>query len=138
MGYSSTYPGRSINLSGVATWAYDTEVVKAAGLYHKWDFEISQSVYPSGMVSFAFDGVTSGVAGNSLRAFYRNGVIQSSGQMTNAYVTYSWSKIFSDLKQGDVFSIYCAESAGGGGTSSMKNRKMYILESLFYIKDSGN
>ena len=138
MGYAVTYPPRCLNLSGSASWAYDTEVSKAAGSYHKWDFNVTQAIYPIGVVSFAFDAYATGVLVNSLYAFYRNGTIEQSSTVTAGYITYSWTKSYTDLQVGDTFSMYLAESAGGGGFSYMRNRKMYILESLFNIQDNGS
>jgi hypothetical protein len=137
MGYAVTYPPRCLNLSGDASWAYDTEVSKVAGTFHKWDFNVTQNIYPVGVVSFSFDAYTSGAVGNSLWSFYRNATVESSGQLTAGYLTYSWTKSYTDLKAGDTFTLYVAESAGGGGFSWMRNRKMYILESLFLISDNG-
>jgi len=136
MGYAVTYPPRCLNLSGSASWAYDTEVSKAAGSYHQWDFNITQAIYPIGVVSFAFDAYASGNLAGAAWTFYRNNVAQSTGALTNGYVTYSWTHSFTDLQVGDKFTMYAATNVGIA--SFMKNRKMYILESLFNIQDNGS
>lgn len=138
MGYTTSYPPLALNRSGTAAWAYDTQEAKVAGEFHRWDFLISQNVFPIGTVSFAFDAYTSGAVGNSVYIFYRNGVSQANGQLTGGWITYTWSQGYTDLKVGDVFSFYIAESIGGGGSTYMRNRRMYIMESLFQITDSGS
>jgi len=130
MGYANPYSLRCLSVSADPVWAYDTEVVLAAGTYHEHYFDILSPVYPIGSFKVEFDCRVS-VAGFPLSriTFYRNGVKYGADyELTNVYTTYTWTVDESDLQQGDVFYVAAHATFGAGGTCSMRNRRLYLFE----------
>lgn len=130
MGYANPYGLTGLSISATPVWAYDTEVILAAGLYHNHYFDMLSPVYPVGTFQIDVDCKVS-VPGFPLSriGFYRNGVMYGIDyELTNVYTTYTWVVDETDLKQGDSFYIVAHATAGAGGTCSMRNRRLSLFE----------
>jgi len=130
MGYANPYGLTGLSISANPVWAYDTEVILAAGNYHEHYFDILSPVYPVGTFKIEADCRVS-VPGWALSRIqlYRNLVLYGSDyELTNVYTTYTWVVDESDLKQGDSFYLVAHATNGAGGTCSMRNRRLSLFE----------